>query len=582
MKKNIKLPAFNKSFKLEIFIGLVAVAIIPVLLTSILLVNLFKARLNRDYEEEAQNQMYLVSVSLENYFVNIEQTFRRIIADHRITDSIYDADEELSRLAYSRLYFITEGIRNTADFNVYDKNGRCIYTTKSYTAVASMPTYWGILKVAYTHPEKMIIKHNVMAGNNKLVLQTACSIFNEEECIGFVVADISSDNIESVINTTYDESNGVSILDSFYEELYSTKIGARENIARLIRERIFSGEKLKQKNDRVVFFVRDIGTTGLVLVLGKEPVLTDDITRTMLGVIFLIGALSFFFCIMVATFFSNLLSVPLNKMTEVMKKVRSGNLNVKINSKRQDEFGQLSNQFDKMTTELSEYMTLQVRHQQELNDSNIAMMQAQLNPHFLYNTLDTIKWGAKANGVPKLANMAAGLAQILRMSISETRFITIKQELELVQKYIEIQQIRFGDNFTYDVELPMELEECLVPKLIIQPIVENALIHGLKEKEDGEIFVNIYQESAVLHIEVSDNGKGMLDEIMEKINSRDRQQLVGHIGFYNVDTIIRLYYGDKYGLLAKKLEEGRTLVSITLPLEKTGETAAAVEIKEDW
>ena len=141
MKKNIKLPAFNKSFKLEIFIGLVAVAIIPVLLTSILLVNLFKARLNRDYEEEAQNQMYLVSVSLENYFVNIEQTFRRIIADHRITDSIYDADEELSRLAYSRLYFITEGIRNTADFNVYDKNGRCIYTTKSYTAVASMPTY---------------------------------------------------------------------------------------------------------------------------------------------------------------------------------------------------------------------------------------------------------------------------------------------------------------------------------------------------------------------------------------------------------------------------------------------------------
>ena len=82
MKKNIKLPAFNKSFKLEIFIGLVAVAIIPVLLTSILLVNLFKARLNRDYEEEAQNQMYLVSVSLENYFVNIELTFRRIIADH--------------------------------------------------------------------------------------------------------------------------------------------------------------------------------------------------------------------------------------------------------------------------------------------------------------------------------------------------------------------------------------------------------------------------------------------------------------------------------------------------------------------
>ena len=251
-----------------------------------------------------------------------------------------------------------------------------------------------------------------------------------------------------------------------------------------------------------------------------------------------------------------------------MEKVKGGDLNVSVHSSRIDELGQLSEDFDKMTDELKTYMELQVKQQQEINDSNIAMMQAQLNPHFLYNTLDTMKWVAKANNVPDLAKMSADLAQILRLSISDRKFITLAEEMEMVEKYVEIQQIRFGGNFTFDVELPMELEDCVIPKLIIQPIVENALIHGLKEQEKGHIFVNAYSESDNLKIEVTDNGCGIEGEILEKLNSRDREKLKGHIGFYNVDTILRLYYGDNFGLKACKPDEGGTKVLITLPLTK--------------
>ena len=114
----------------------------------------------------------------------------------------------------------------------------------------------------------------------------------------------------------------------------------------------------------------------------------------------------------------------------------------------------------------------------------------------------------------------------------------------------------------------MELEDSVIPKLIVQPIVENALIHGLKEQERGHIFVNAFEEEGHLKIEVTDNGCGIDDEIIEKLNSHDREQLRGHIGFYNVDTILRLYYGEAFGLKAMKPSEGGTKVLITLPLNK--------------
>ena len=198
------------------------------------------------------------------------------------------------------------------------------------------------------------------------------------------------------------------------------------------------------------------------------------------------------------------------------------------------------------------------------------MMQAQLNPHFLYNTLDTIKWVAKANHVPEQVTLASGLAKILRTSISEGKFIPLSEELKLVECYADIQKIRFNGNFTFDLEVPMELEDWIVPKLIVQPIVENAIIHGLAGREGGHVFLNAYEKEKQLCIEVTDDGCGMDAQIIEQLNTRDRDNLRGHIGFYNVDTIIRLYYGEGYGLHAELLPNGGTKVTMVLPERKEG------------
>lgn len=561
----------RKSFKRELFLGLFLVSLIPGLVMSLLLVRVFRSRLDSDYQQRATEQVTDVSETLEQYLSGIDYAEQAIINNQKITNGITDSDSWQRNKAYTQLYESTSEIRDYARFNVFDENGNLILTTSTGKSDKKLPTYWGILKVALAHHDEMIIKKAVMTSDGNTVLQAARAIVSDEECRGFVVADISTEDLDKVLDKAYDESNGVAILDAFCEEIYSTKLGKEESLANLIRERRFNGEPIKREGDETEFFTAEVGDTGLTIVFGKEPVLTADITRVMWGVVSLIILFSLILCFFVATVISGYLTAPIEKLSRAMKKVREGDLDTTIHSNRKDELGQLSADFDVMTKELKEYMELQVKQQQEINDSNIAMMQAQLNPHFLYNTLDTMKWVAKSNDVPELANMSADLAQILRTSISEKKIITLRQELELVDKYVEIQQIRFGGNFTYDVELPMELEDCEIPKLIVQPIVENALIHGLREQDRGHIFVNVYENKGNLCIEVTDNGCGMDDEIIEKLNSRDREKLKGHIGFYNVDTILRLYYGDTFGLKAMKEEGGGTKVRITLPINREEE-----------
>ncbi len=124
-----------------------------------------------------------------------------------------------------------------------------------------------------------------------------------------------------------------------------------------------------------------------------------------------------------------------------------------------------------------------------MNEAQIRMLQAQLNPHFLCNTLDTMKWISKINQVPQVADMSTDLADILRFCISPDEFVPLRREVEILRRYMEIQSIRLSGKCRLEVDMPPELEECRVPKMILQPLAENAILHGLDGVEDGVIWV---------------------------------------------------------------------------------------------
>ena len=195
------------------------------------------------------------------------------------------------------------------------------------------------------------------------------------------------------------------------------------------------------------------------------------------------------------------------------------------------------------------------------------MLQAQLNPHFLCNTLDTMKWISKINKVPQVADMSTNLADILRFCVSPDEFVPLWRELEILHSYVEIQRIRISGGFEFSVEVPPELEDCLVPKMILQPIVENAILHGLDGVEQGAILVQARAEEERLFISVQDNGRGLPPELEGPYARRDRELSRGHLGLYNVDTILRKHYGEGCGLYLSNVSGGSgACITAVLPL----------------
>jgi two-component system sensor histidine kinase YesM len=264
---------------------------------------------------------------------------------------------------------------------------------------------------------------------------------------------------------------------------------------------------------------------------------------------------------------------PIRQLQEGFGEVERNHLDVRLPAAQEDELGQLARRFNGMVAALKRNQEQMVDNQRELNQAQIRMLQAQLNPHFLCNTLDTMKWISKINKVPQVALMSTNLADILRFCISPDEFVPLRREAEILERYIEIQKIRLSDAFTFHCSLPEGLEDCLVPKMILQPIVENAILHGLEGVEQGEIFVEVRETAGgMLQLTVEDNGRGLPPELEGPYAVRDRGETRGHLGLYNVDTILVKYYGEGCGLhLANRTDGPGAVVTATLPIRREEE-----------
>lgn len=559
MKEKIKI-----SFKRELLAGFLTVAVLPLVVSCLFLIQMFQVKADSDYRKVNMEQVHIVNSAFLEFWKKIEDAESSLASSWMVQMAMAGKAEGRKSEVYHILYEKTSELRELARFDLYSRDGACLYSTGTGMYQKKLPVYWGILKVSGAHGDDLIVQKD----HEDMSLMAARGIPGEDGVpIGFVVASLTEENLNQVFQGLLGSQDGLCILNEFYEPVYSAGTAAGGEIAQTLRAGRMEGkEALSSWKDSEVF-VASLGDTGLTSVLLRPEIFTGGLTGSMYSVLFLMTAFSFLLCLFVASRLSSHLSQPILLLNRAMEKVKKGNLDTRVQMERADEFGQLAASFDAMTAQLDQYMKEQVAQQKKLNEVQIAMMQAQLNPHFLYNTLDTMKWVAKANHIPEIATLSAKLAKILRTSISSPQMITLKEEMELVDSYAEIQKIRFGGRFTFTSELPPEFSGTFVPKLMIQPIVENAMIHGLADCDNGTIHVKVHRLEAqgLLCIEVTDDGCGISDEVLKCLNSRDREKLSGHIGFYNVDMVIRLHYGDGYGLQAERRQEGGTCVRILLP-----------------
>ena len=211
--------------------------------------------------------------------------------------------------------------------------------------------------------------------------------------------------------------------------------------------------------------------------------------------------------------------------------------------------------------------------QKQLRKAEFELLQAQINPHFLYNTLDAIVWSAEAGNQKQVVKMVGSLSEFFRTSLNKGKeIVTVREELQHVRSYLEIQQIRYQDILSYEINVPEELNNYLIPKITVQPVVENALYHGIKNRRGGgKITVTGYAEEENYIIKVTDDGIGMdaerLDQVRRGLTDQDPDS--GKIyGLYNVNERIRLEFGEEYGISIESEYEKGTEITIKLPCKK--------------
>jgi two-component system sensor histidine kinase YesM len=293
--------------------------------------------------------------------------------------------------------------------------------------------------------------------------------------------------------------------------------------------------------------------------------------KSLSTLVIFISIFSLLFVIAASLFVSAKISEPIKNLERQMKKVESGNFDIDIDIDVQgdDEVKRLSRAFNMMVKRIRSLMEQIISEQEAKRKSELKALQAQINPHFLYNTLDSIVWMNENKDYVGVTTMVVALSQFFRISISRGReLITVSDEIEHIKSYLIIQKIRYKNKFKFSIEAQPEALGYKTLKLILQPIVENAIYHGVEQLYDeGIIKINVSIDGDTILFQVTDNGYGIKPDILKDIlNKKANEKDSGGVGLKNVNERIKLFFGEQYGIEIDSILDVGTTVNIRIPI----------------
>lgn len=297
-------------------------------------------------------------------------------------------------------------------------------------------------------------------------------------------------------------------------------------------------------------------------------------TNRILKFTLIIGLISVLLSIVLSFIISKSISTPLNHVNNTMKAVQKGRLDVEIIDSSKDELAEVGHHFNEMIQEVAKLVEQTKLKEKEKRIAELSALQAQINPHFLSNTLNSIKWLANVQGASNIENLISSFIELLHLSMGKDNdFITVDQEITYLKHYLNIQSYRYYDKFKVHFDIDEEVKEALIPRFLVQPLVENALIHGMEHVEEQALLViKAWIEKEEVHITVTDNGAGISPEAITQIMNAKIQpkNSFNGIGLANVRERIKMYFGEAYDVHIESMENVFTRIEIIYPLSTKG------------
>ena len=314
--------------------------------------------------------------------------------------------------------------------------------------------------------------------------------------------------------------------------------------------------------------------------------LQDQIGRFMVVCSVLIGVLIIVVAVSAVMIVSGIIQ-PISQLNQATEKIAQGDFNARAQADSEDEVVELAVSFNKMAGSMQSLIDKVKEDERKMRKADLRLLQEQIQPHFLYNTLDTIVWLIESNEPDEAVTMVVTLSDFFREILSKGKeFISIKEEEKHISSYLQIQEMRYRDILEYDIQLDQVIYKYQILKLTLQPVVENALYHGIKYKRaKGCIHIHGEKEGDIIRLTVRDDGVGMDEDELEQLRQQIEkpcQETEKGFGLANVNERIHMYFGPEYGLKIQSQKGKGTTVEIVIPaileapVEKTGNDTAKV------
>ncbi|HIU74778.1 MAG TPA: histidine kinase [Candidatus Pelethocola excrementipullorum] len=481
-------------------------------------------------------------------------------------------------------FYIT-GRENKLNIYILDVDSRNIYSGQS-----GVPNFyrtdiydeWGILHKLKSE-ESAVCANQYMNESGKLVsLSIATRIEDENDnLMGAVIIDVYRDTLISLLPVVENDDPHIVPLDKEWINILDTEQMDQEGKLTSVVDKTRGNSffrtvfNMNGENDSSVFSEKKNKNFYVYTFLNISDFYTN--MSYLLKFSLLFWAISVGLCLVAAGVLTRKLYAPFNTLLKSMKLISQGDMTQRIHVEpgQNDEMALLGNTFNKMLDKLNELLGQVIEETQRQKNAEIKSLQAQISPHFLYNMLNEIKALAKLNRTDEIAQFVIHLGRLLRRSITyREEFCSIRQELDFVKDYLELQQIRYESKFVVDIKIPEELLECQIPSLILQPIVENSIIHGFTDSRNSHILQMraVKREDKVI-IKIYDDGVGVDKDYLSYINNVKKScGLYGGLGVENVQKRLLLTYGIEYGIKMESVKDQYTLVSITLPYRREAKT----------
>lgn len=547
-------------------------AIIPVVLLTLVCLLIFWGVGRYTVEKTTRNENRAITEGIDI----MVDAFTGLLQMVQMQQEIFDGEIEVKTRVdiFEKIYEVSNRLGKKANIYVFDKD-----RTPIITGTKIVPAYldgknlenWGIFRIMKQNPEGIALKLIEDTGSGDMQLIIGKAMMNEDEIKGYALFVIGSkqfliDVAKNDSQTVITDENGWVFVSNNYSLLDTL---GRFNL------------KTDKKNNNITYDFGKFYITKSEIQRGRLRIysiaaLSNQIARLQ----YTVAVLLFVFAMMIISVLLSSKGMAAKKTKDLytiikaFERAKEGDLDTLINISSNDEFETIAEAYNQMLESLKE----QIERNKEMGElvafSQMKQLESQFNPHFLFNTLDNIRFMCKLDP-PSASKMVLNLSILLRYSINiKQEEVTVNEDIAYTENYMSILKYRFNQRFQYMIDIPAEIEQCIIPKLLIQPMIENSIKYGFEGKEQLLVEISGYKEEGRLIVICSDNGAGIKPRVLKEIehilmSSTNRSS---HSGLYNINRRLQLKYGDAYGIQIESEFGNGTTLKVILPV-RYGENA---------